>query len=117
MSESSLPEESNFAQALEIESADELAGTTDPSDVHGSYRLACIYSLSIPAVEESRRPMPLTPEDKALQAKYRDKAVDALEQALRQGLRDYFNIKTDADLIPIRSDPRYQKILEKYGVK
>jgi|SRR6516165_1579726 hypothetical protein len=97
--------------------ADEVTGTTDPRDFHAPYRLACIYSLGIPAVEESHRPMPLTPEDKALQAKYRDKALDALEKALQQGLRDYFNIRTDADLIPIRSDPRYQKILEKYGVK
>jgi serine/threonine protein kinase/tetratricopeptide (TPR) repeat protein len=96
--------------------ADEIRKTY-PTDNNILYRLTCIYSLSIPAVEESRRPKPPTPEDKALQGTYLDKALNALEQSLFRGNREFFNIQVDADLIPIRSDPRYKEILAKYRVK
>ena len=81
------------------------------------YRLACIYSLSIPAVEEARGPGTLTSADKALQTQYKDKALESLENSLFYGNRAYFEIRTDADLIPIRSDPRFEKTLAKYRKK
>jgi serine/threonine protein kinase len=81
------------------------------------YRLTCIYSLSIPAVEEARRPISLTLADKQLKAKYCDKALASLEQSLVHGNREFFNIRTDADLNPIRPDPRFQQILAKYVKK
>jgi len=81
------------------------------------YRLACIYSLSIPAVEEARRPVSLTPEDRQLQASYRDKALSSLEGAFLYGNREFHHIRVDADLEPIRSDPRFQQALAKYEKK
>jgi serine/threonine protein kinase len=81
------------------------------------YRLACIYSLSIPAVEDTRRPSTPTSEDKALQGQYKDKALSSLEDSLFYGNREYHNIRTDADLNPIRSDSRFEKILAKYHKK
>src|SRR5207245_1648373 len=76
------------------------------------YRLACIYSLSVAAVEEAGRPNPLTEDDRKLQAAYRDKALTALEQSHAQGNLDFYNTRLDADLIPIRGDPRFQRVLE-----
>jgi tetratricopeptide (TPR) repeat protein len=81
------------------------------------YRLACVYSLSIPAVEEAQRPGAPTSADKALQAQYKDKALESLENSLFYGNREYFEIRTDADLIPIRSDPRFEKMLASYEKK
>jgi len=76
------------------------------------YRLACIYSLSVAAVEDARRPNPLTDADKKLQAVYRDKALTALEQSHALGNRDFYTTRFDADLVPIRNDPRFGKVLE-----
>jgi hypothetical protein len=76
------------------------------------YRLACIYSLSADAVEMARAPAALTVEDKKLQVAYKDKALTALEQSDALGNRDFAHTKVDADLIAIRADPRFAKILE-----
>jgi hypothetical protein len=81
------------------------------------YRLTSIYSLSIPEVAQARQPLPLTDADLAAQAAYCDKALTSLEEALRQGSRDLSNMRTDADLNAIRSDPRFQQILDKYQKK
>jgi tetratricopeptide (TPR) repeat protein len=77
-----------------------------------SYRLACVYSLSVAAVEESRAPAPLTAEDKKRQAEYRDKALTALEKSHTHGNQDFAYTRVDADFNPIRNDPRFSKILE-----
>jgi serine/threonine protein kinase/tetratricopeptide (TPR) repeat protein len=93
--------------------ADEIRQTY-PTDNNILYRLTCIYSLSIPAVEEARGPTSPTAEDGELQASYRDKALKALQDSLFYGNREYFNISVDADLDPIRSDPRFGKLLKTY---
>ena len=99
-----------------VKKADEI-GKENSTNNNILYRLACIYSLSIPAVEEARRPGSLTSADKALQGQYKDKALESLENSLFYGNRDYFRIRTDADLIRIRSDPRFEKIMGKYKKK
>ena len=76
------------------------------------YRLACIYSLSVAAVEEARAPDPLTDADKKLQAEYRDKALAALEFSHKNGNPDFAWTAIDADFLPIRDDPRFQQILD-----
>jgi len=76
------------------------------------YRLACIYSLSVAAVEEARRPASLTAGDKKLQAVYRDKALKAVEQSHAIGNRDFVTTRLDADLIAIRDDPRFKRLLD-----
>jgi len=84
---------------------------------HNLYRLACIYSLCIPAVDEARRPMKLTPEDKQLQDVYRTKALSCLDNAYEQGYTYFSYTRIDADLAPIRDDPRFEKIQLKYEKK
>jgi tetratricopeptide (TPR) repeat protein len=84
---------------------------------HNLYRLACIYSLCIPAVEEGCRPKALTPEDKDLQEVYRTTAFDCLEASFREGYANFFHTRIDADLAPIRDDPRFKEILTKYENK
>lgn len=81
------------------------------ADSHNLYRLACIYSLCIPAVEEVRRPKALTPEDKKLQDDYRTKALSCLDLAFAGGYTDFHHVRIDADLAPIRDDPRFHEIL------
>ena len=87
-------------------------GFRNPEQQSVLYRLACIYSLSAAAVEEVRRPNPINDEEKKLQADYRDKALTALEQSHVHGNRDFQNTRLDADLISIRNDPRFAKVLE-----
>jgi hypothetical protein len=74
------------------------------------YRLTRIYALSIPAVEEARRPRNLTAADRELQATYLDKALTSLEQAVAQGNQEFFNNPTHADLAPLRGDARFDKV-------
>jgi hypothetical protein len=81
------------------------------------YRVTCIYSLGIPAVAEARGPESLTPQDRQLQAEYRDKALASLKQALVHGNKKFYNISVDADLDPIRSDPRFRQVVGKYKKK
>jgi hypothetical protein len=75
------------------------------------YRLACVYSLSVAAVEEVRAPNPCTDADRKLQAEYRDKALIALADSHRCGNQDYAGTRLDADFIPVRDDPRFEQIL------
>ncbi len=76
------------------------------------YRLACIYGLSVEAVDEARRPQPLTDADRKRQADYRDKALTALERSHALGNRDFRTTRMDADLNSIRADPRFAKVLQ-----
>jgi serine/threonine protein kinase/tetratricopeptide (TPR) repeat protein len=99
-----------------VKKADELRATY-PTDNNILYRLTCIYSLSIPAVQEARGSETLTSPDRALQARYRDKALTCLEQSVFYGNREFFNIRTDADLLPIRADPRFQALLQRISQK
>ena len=43
---------------------------------------------------------------------YRDKALTVLEQSHANGNKDFYTTRNDADLIAIRGDPRFQKVLE-----
>jgi tetratricopeptide (TPR) repeat protein len=79
------------------------------------YRLACLYALGIAAVEEARLPKPLTPEDKSLQSALRDKALKSLELTLANGNKNLDKIRVEADLVAVRGDPRYERLLAKYG--
>jgi serine/threonine protein kinase len=97
-------------EADQIQSAPLFAASPGAQSI--LYRLTCIYSLSVAAVEDARRPNPLTDADKKLQAVYRDKALTALEQSHALGNRDFYMTRFDADLISIRDDPRYGKVLE-----
>ncbi len=77
-----------------------------------AYRLARLYSVCIAAVTEARQPAPPTPDDLKLQKTYRDNALESLDRALRQGFDDWEELRAEPDLAPLRSDPRFRKILE-----
>lgn len=76
-----------------------------------SYRLAQLYALCSVAVGEARAPAALTPDDVKLQVSLRRRALECLEMAVRAGFDDWEGMRADADLDPLRSDPRFRKIL------
>jgi hypothetical protein len=73
-----------------------------------NYALARVYGLCSTAV---------TAEDKALQASYRIRALQCLEDAVRSGFDKWAEMQTEPDLAPLRSEPRFLKILEKEKIR
>ena len=73
------------------------------------YRLACVYALAKSAVEDARRPEPLTPKDKNDQLRYHNAAIKCLQYAHDGGFNDFFHTSIDADLNSIRDDPRMKE--------
>jgi hypothetical protein len=53
----------------------------------------------------------LTPEDKKLQASYREKALTHLERSIASGYDDWAGIRANRDFDAIRVYPRFQKLL------
>ena len=104
----------NHAQASAIANEKIAKGRVDG---HNLYRLTCIYSLCIPAVEEARRPKAPTPEDKKLQDVYRAKALSCLDLAFAGGYANFYYTRIDADLAAIRDDPSFIAILARYEKK
>jgi serine/threonine protein kinase len=76
------------------------------------YRGARIYALCASAVAAGRPPEKLTPEEKKLQETYRDKALNALKSAVSAGYDEWSKLRLDPDFDSVRSDPRFQEILE-----
>jgi tetratricopeptide (TPR) repeat protein len=73
------------------------------------YRLACIYTLAINTIEETRKPAPLTTGDKRLQNRYRYEAIRCLQFAYDGGFTSLFQTNIDADLAFLRDDPRMKE--------
>jgi len=71
----------------------ERARSIDPEDAGVAYNVACLYALE----------------------GVNDKALDALEQALRAGFGDRDWISHDPDLASLRDDPRFQSLVEHVG--
>jgi len=67
----------------------ERARSIDPDDAGVAYNVACLYALE----------------------GVTDKALEALEQALRAGFGDRSWIANDPDLAPLRDHPRYQELV------
>ncbi len=82
-----------------------------------SYRLACVYSLFIPAISKARGKSPLTDDDLNQQAACRDKALQWLENAFKRGYPYFADTRKDIDFESIHSDPRFEQILRKYEKK
>jgi serine/threonine protein kinase len=89
----------------------------DKSQSSLSYRLACVYSLCIPAIAQARGKSPLTQDDQKLQAVCRDQALQCIGDAFQHGFDGFAHVRTDADLAPIRDDPRFEAILVKHEKK
>lgn len=62
-----------------------------PNDPVVHYNLACSYAL----------------------VKSIDAAFDALEKAISLGYKDIYHLERDKDLLPLREDARYKKLVEK----
>jgi eukaryotic-like serine/threonine-protein kinase len=77
------------------------------------FSAACGYALSIPAVAHGKDKDKLTPEERALQQRYADKAIDTLREALAKRFDDPVTLETDPDLAPMQNDPRLKELLAK----
>jgi serine/threonine-protein kinase len=73
------------------------------------YWAARSYSLSVPAVAVSKKD--LTADDRALQARYAEKAMDLLRQAIDRGYKDVKRLRYEPDLDPLRSRDDFKKLL------
>ena len=94
-------------QAAEL--ADTIRKTSeDPTFL---FSAACGYALCISALEQGRAS--LTPEDRALQKRYGDQAIETLVQAVSKGYDDPVILESDPDLAPIQNDPRLKELLAK----
>ncbi|MHC5039660.1 MAG: tetratricopeptide repeat protein, partial [Planctomycetota bacterium] len=91
------------------------AGDVEEDRIHiaaSHYNIACIHALASigkPGPEVEGKSIP--PEEAA---KHRRIALEHFEKALALGSRDFDHIKKDTDLDPIRDDPAFRALIEKW---
>ena len=76
-----------------------------PADPYVYFQAACGYAICASAAERVK------PDDKALAKTYRDSAFQALRDALSHNWKSPEEIATDPDLIPLRTDERFEPLL------
>jgi serine/threonine protein kinase len=87
--------------AAAIEEAEEVAKNADSLVL---YNVACVYALaSVPT-----KANPISPEQ---QAKYAERAIALLHQAVAKGYKDVRNMKNDEDLKSLRQRDDFKKLL------
>jgi tetratricopeptide (TPR) repeat protein len=96
------------AKAAEL--ADAIRKTGNPAFL---FSAACGYALCVPAVAHGKEEVKLTAEDRALQQRYEDKAIDTVREAIAKGYDDPVTLGTDPDLAPMQKDPRLKELLAK----
>jgi tetratricopeptide (TPR) repeat protein len=73
------------------------------------YDIACLYSRSVAVAECDRA---LSPAERSrLKAQYADRAMDFLRDAVAAGYTRPVQLRTDADLDPIRARDDYRKLM------
>jgi hypothetical protein len=87
--------------ATAIEEAEELAKTAEPLVL---YNAACVYALA-------SKPTKANPIPAEQQAKYAERAIALLRQAVAKGYNNVHNMKNDDDLKPLRERDDFQKLL------
>jgi tetratricopeptide (TPR) repeat protein len=87
--------------AVAIEEVEELAKNADSELL---YNAACVYALA-------SKPTKANPISPKLQAKYAERAVALLRQAVAKGYRNVNGMKNDDDLKPLRPRDDFQKLL------
>jgi len=72
-------------------------------DPYVLFQVACAFALCSEA------------KDAELAGRCRDQAFRTLEKLLQAGWKDHIALKNDPDLDPIRSDPRFPKLMTDLG--
>jgi eukaryotic-like serine/threonine-protein kinase len=98
------------AKAAELADSIRKKTSGDPAFL---FSAACGYALSIPAVAYGKDREKLTTDERALQARYADKVIDTLREAIAKGFDDPITLETDPDLAPMQKDPRLKELLAK----
>jgi tetratricopeptide (TPR) repeat protein/predicted Ser/Thr protein kinase len=98
------------AKAAELADAIRKGTSGDPAFL---FSAACGYALSIPAAAHGKDKDKLTADERALQQRYADNAIDTLREALTKGFDDPVTLETDPDLAPMQNDPRLKELLAK----
>jgi serine/threonine protein kinase/tetratricopeptide (TPR) repeat protein len=90
------------------EEAEAVVRQGDPGSVQ-LYNVACAFSLASAAADHDAK---LSPTDRNhLKARYADRAMEILRQAVAKGYRNPNIIKPDRDLDPLRARKDFQKLL------
>jgi tetratricopeptide (TPR) repeat protein len=76
--------------------------------------VASAYALSVPAVANGRLPSQLTAAGRDLQQRYTTRALEALRQLKSNGWGDWVSLETEPDLVPLRGNPDFEKLLEEW---
>jgi serine/threonine protein kinase/tetratricopeptide (TPR) repeat protein len=90
------------------EQVEALLRQRDLGSVH-VYNAACFFSRASAAVDHDTKLSP--PERKRVKARYADRAMDLLRQAIAKGWRRPRVIKEDRDLDPLRAREDFQELL------
>jgi len=94
---------------------------TKPEDVRAveqAYRSSGYRGVLLLQAEADKRSRNLGAAARAFaQAGYKDQALVLLDECQRRHLTGLGRLKVDADLDPIRSDPRYKDLLKRVGYK
>jgi serine/threonine-protein kinase len=79
------------------------------------YNIACVFSGCSERAENDRK---LSPTDRArLKEQYAGRAMDFLRQALARGFQDAALLKTDKDLVPLRSRGDFRRLVQELEQK
>jgi serine/threonine-protein kinase len=96
------------AEAAKI--ADKFSGR-DVADPEAIYRIALVYANCRVAVVHNRRPDELDQESRASRARYAAHALEMLDRAVNQGLRDAVRVRDDFKLIALYPLPQFQSLI------
>jgi eukaryotic-like serine/threonine-protein kinase len=79
------------------------------------YNIACVFALSSTAAEHDGK---LAPADRAkLKTRYADRAMEFLHQAVAKGFENAPALKSDPDLVSLRSREEFKKLVQEVEQK
>jgi tetratricopeptide (TPR) repeat protein len=83
----------------------------DPKNTIYHYDAARCYGLCVPGVGQGKSPEQLASAEVATRKRYAARAIEFLTEAVRLGFQDMGKIETDADLVAIRQEEGYRKLM------
>lgn len=96
--------------ALAFESVESVAPRAQ-GDSRTEFNMACVYSICAAAVRNDQQGEQLSREDRALYELYVKKGLDSLNLAVKHGYIFIILLETDPDLVELRRDDGFAKIL------